>query len=53
MGDRRRIYENLEDLAAKESVRMLLDGLAEGDGRRHGVYAMNRFVNLRSQRRAR
>jgi len=35
MGGRKRIYDNLDALARKESVKRWLDGLTEGDSRRH------------------
>jgi hypothetical protein len=50
MGGRKRIYDNLDALARKESVKRWLDGLTEGDSRRHALYSLNRYVLWREAR---
>jgi hypothetical protein len=50
MGGRKRIYDNLDALARKERVKRWLDGLTEGDSRRHALYSLNRYVLWREAR---
>jgi len=50
VGGRPRIYEGLDDLAARESVARWLGTVSEGDSRRHAIYTLNRFIRWRHSR---
>jgi len=47
MGGRKTLYEDLPELAAKESVRTWVEGLTEGPSRKHGVYSLHRYTRWR------
>ncbi len=50
MGGRKKVYTNLEALAAKETVRRWIEGLTEGHSRKHAIYSVNRYVIWRGSR---
>jgi len=50
MAGRKKVYTNLDALAAKESVRRCIAGLTEGHSRKHAIYSVNRFVIWRRSR---
>jgi hypothetical protein len=47
LGGRKIPYEDLPELAAKDCVKIWIEGLTEGPSRKHGIYSLNRYVRWR------